>query len=121
MTPKLFLQGFAILVALLWFSSLIINWLGIAFPPALVGMLLLFLLLHFRVIPLEVVEGISDFLISKMGLLFLPAGVSIVLYLDLLKRELIPFIAIVVVANIVILLATAKFTDAIISRTGGKK
>lgn len=121
MTPKLLLQGFAILLGLLWLSNIIVNCLNIVFPAPLVGMLLLFLLLHFKVLPLAGIEGICDILISKMGLLFLPAGVSIILYLDLLKREATAFLLIVVIANIIILLTTAKFTDIIISRMGGKK
>lgn len=121
MNPSSLLYGMGILLGLLWFSTMVLSWLQLSFPPALLGMLILFILLHFHIIPLKLIEGISDVLISKMGLLFLPAAVSIMLYLDLLSAQLLPFVATVALGNIVILFATALFTDILISRKGGKE
>lgn len=121
MTPQLLLQGFAILLFIQWIATIIISFLGITFPAPLLGMLLLFLLLHFKVIPVSVVEGLCDLLISKMGILFLPAAVGIILYLDLVKAELVPFLATVILGSIIILLGTAKFTELLIRYQGGKR
>lgn len=121
MNPNSLLIGLAILLGILWFSTVAVAWLQISFPPALLGMLILFLLLYFKIIPLSLVEGISEVLISKMGLLFLPAGVSIMLYLDILSSQMLPFVATVVIGNFVILIITAKFTDLLISQKGGKE
>lgn len=121
MTPQLLLQGFAIVLFLQWLATLIIAQLGISFPAPLLGMLLLFLLLHYKVIPLSIVEGFCDLLISKMGILFLPAAVGIILYLDLVKAELVPFLATVILGSLVILLGTAKFTELLIRLQGGKR
>lgn len=120
MTPQLLLQGFAIVLFIQWLATLIIAQIGITFPAPLLGMLMLFLLLHFKLLPLSVVEGFCDLLITKMGLLFLPAAVGIIMYLDILKAELIPFLATVVLGSLVILLSTAKFTELLIKLQGGK-
>ena len=82
MSPTSLLRGIAFLLLLQWVSTLIINALGVPFPPALLGMLILTALLCGNVIPASSIEGICDILISKMGMLFLPAGVSVILYVD---------------------------------------
>jgi len=120
MTPNLLLQGIAIVLFIQWIATLVISYIGITFPAPLLGMLILFLLLHFKIIPLSIVEGFCDLLISKMGILFLPAAVGIILYLDLVKLELLPFLATVILGSLVILLGTAKFTEFLIKLQGGQ-
>lgn len=92
MSPTSLLRGIAFLLLLQWVSTLIINALGVPFPPALLGMLILTALLCGNVIPASSIEGICDILISKMGMLFLPAGVSVILYADVIKAELLPLL-----------------------------
>ena len=84
MSPTSILRGIAFLLLLQWVSTLIINALGVPFPPALLGMLILTGLLCAGIIPDTSVEGICNILISKMGMLFLPAGVSVILYADVI-------------------------------------
>lgn len=121
MNPNSLLIGLAILLGILWLSTVVVAWLQISFPPALLGMLILFLLLYFKMIPLNLVESISEVLISKMGLLFLPAAVSVIMYLEVLSSQMLPFVATVVIGNLAILFATAKFTDLLISKKGGEQ
>ena len=92
----------------------IINALGVPFPPALLGMLILTALLCGNVIPASSIEGICDILISKMGMLFLPAGVSVILYADVIKAELLPITVTIVVCSIVVLSVTAFFIEAML-------
>lgn len=65
MSPTSLLRGIAFLLLLQWVSTLIINALGVPFPPALLGMLILTALLCGNVIPASSIEGICDILISK--------------------------------------------------------
>ena len=120
MTPNLLLQGFAFILLLQWLATTIISQLGLAFPAPLLGMLMLFLALHFNLFPVSIVEGFCDLLITKMGLLFMPAAVGIILYLDVLRAELLPFLGTVILGSLVILLSTAKFTELLIKLQGGK-
>ena len=87
MTAGSILRGIAILLALQWVSVLFLQALHIAFPPALLGMILLAVLLLTGVIREESVEDACTILIEKMGMLFLPAGISMLLYLDIIKLK----------------------------------
>ena len=103
MSPTSLLRGIAFLLLLQWVSTLIINALGVPFPPALLGMLILTALLCGNVIPASSIEGICDILISKMGMLFLTAGVSVILYVDVIKAELLPITVTIIVCSVVVL------------------
>ncbi|MDY4920384.1 MAG: CidA/LrgA family protein [Phascolarctobacterium sp.] len=118
MSPTSLLRGIALLLLLQWVSTLIINFLGIPFPPALLGMLILTALLCGNIIPASSVEGICDILISKMGMLFLPAGVSVILYFDIIKAEWLPILATIIICSLAVMAATAFFLEALLKKGG---
>lgn len=116
MSPTNLLRGTALLLFLQWISTLIINAIGIQFPPALLGMLILTALLCCKIIPASSVEGICNILISKMGMLFLPAGVSVILYIDVIKAEILPIVVTIIICSIAVLSITALFLQSVLSR-----
>lgn len=85
----------------------LIVWLtGISIPSSIVGMLLLTTLLQLKIIKLEWVKGMSDFLISNLGFFFVPPGVALMLYFDIIKAELLPIVVATVVSTIFVMIAT---------------
>lgn len=122
MTASTLLQGFALLLLLQWGSTQIIAFLQIPFPPALLGMLLLTLLLCTGVVKEKHIEHICGALIDKMALLFLPAGVSMILYLDVIRAELLSISLTVIISSLIILCSTALVLEHLLRRKkkGGK-
>ena len=74
-----------IIFTLCWASEIIEGLLPFFFPASVIGMILLFILLAFRVLKVEHIREKSDFLLSNMAFFFIPAGVSIINYFDVLK------------------------------------
>ncbi len=116
MTPTKLLHGLAIILFLQWLSTAIISFLGIPFPPPLLGMLILTALLCTGVIKENYIEDICTALIDKMALLFLPAGVSMILYLDVIKAELLPISLTVILSSIIILCSTALVLEMLLRK-----
>ena len=116
MTASSLLQGFALLLFLQWLSTEIIAFLGIPFPPPLLGMLILTALLCTGVIKEDYIEDICTALIDKMALLFLPAGVSMILYLDVIKAELLPISLTVILSSVIILCSTALVLEMLLRK-----
>ena len=78
----------------------LIVWLtGISIPSSIIGMLLLTALLQMKVVKLEWVKGMSDFLISNLGFFFVPPGVALMLYFDIIKAELQPIVLATVISQ----------------------
>lgn len=59
--------------------------LNLPVPGSVVGMLLLFLALQFKIVKLEDVELVGHFLIDNLAILFVPAGVSLMIYFSVIK------------------------------------
>ena len=116
MTPTKLLHGLSIILFLQWLSTAIISFLGIPFPPPLLGMLILTALLCTGVIKENYIEDICTALIDKMALLFLPAGVSMILYLDVIKAELLPISLTVILSSIIILCSTALVLEMLLRK-----
>lgn len=96
----------AILFGCLALGELIIWLTHIQLPSSILGMLLLTLLLKLKIIKLEWVQGLSDFLVANIGFFFVPPGVAIMLYFDLIKAELVPIVVASVVSTVLVLAVT---------------
>ena len=80
MTTNSLLTGAACILLIQFISTLAVGLLGIKFPPALLGMIILAILLLLKTVRISTVEDTCTLLLEKMGMLFVPAGVSILLY-----------------------------------------
>lgn len=87
-------------------GELIIMLTGLKLPSSIIGMLLLTLLLKLKVIKLEWVRGLTDFLIANLGFFFVPPGVALMLHFNLIKAELLPIIGATIVSTALVLLIT---------------
>ncbi|MEG0051113.1 MAG: CidA/LrgA family protein [Terrisporobacter sp.] len=88
----------------------------IKLPGTIVGMIILFLLLQFKVIKEETIKGVSDFLLNNMAIFFVPAGVSLIQSLGLIKDNILVLVLTSTIATVIIMLATGKTVDLMISK-----
>lgn len=99
----------------------LIVWLtGISIPSSIIGMLLLTALLQMKVVKLEWVKGMSDFLISNLGFFFVPPGVALMLYFDIIKAELLPIVLATVISTMLVMITTG-WTDQYLRKLNQKK
>lgn len=66
-------------------GEIISKGLNLPVPGSVVGMLLLFLALQFKIVKIEDVELVGHFLIDNLAILFVPAGVSLMIYFSVIK------------------------------------
>ena len=102
-----------------------ITWLtGISVPSSIIGMLLLTFLLKVKVIKLEWVETISNFLVKNMGFFFVPPGVALMLYFDIIGKEIVSIVLATTLSTMLVLVVTGWthiMTRKIIKRIKVKK
>lgn len=94
-----FLRSFLILYLCLFAGNLISALLPFAVPGSIVGLLILFGLLAFQLIPLRWVKPGANILLKNMTLLFIPIGVAVMNYYDLLSQQLFPIVLACVVST----------------------
>ena len=92
---------------------------GVKLPASIIGMLLLTLLLKLKVVKLEWVRGLTDFLIANLGFFFVPPGVALMLYFDLIKSEIVPITLATLLSTIIVLIITGH-THQVVSKGENK-
>ena len=100
------IRQLAIIFGCLALGELVIYLTHIPLPSSILGMLLLTLLLKLKVIRLEWVRSISDFLVGNIGFFFVPPGVAVMLYFDIIKAQLVPIVVASVVSTVFVLAVT---------------
>ena len=92
---------------------------GVKLPASIIGMLLLTLLLKLKVVKLEWVRGLTDFLIANLGFFFVPPGVALMLYFDLIKAKIVPITLATLLSTIIVLIITGH-THQVVSKGENK-
>lgn len=88
----------------------------VVIPGSIIGMLLLFILLKYKVVKLEDINEISDFFLDNMAIFFIPAGVSLIKSLDLISDNLFVLLITIFVSTIIVMYATGKLVDIMINK-----
>lgn len=87
---------------------------GIKLPSSIIGMLLLTFFLKTKIVKLEWVEKLSQFLLANLGFFFVPPGVAIMLYLDVIQKELLPIVMATVLSTILVLVVTGHMHQFVV-------
>ena len=85
-------------------------------PGTIVGMILLFLLLQFKVIKEDNIKEVADFLLNNMAIFFVPAGVSLINSLGLIRDNILVLLLSITIATAIIMLVTGKIVEFMINK-----
>ena len=95
-------------------SSLLSN--IITMPGTIIGMIILFLLLQFKIMKEETIKDVADFLLGNMAIFFVPAGVSLISSLGLITENMLVLLLSGTVATIIIMIVTGKIVEIMINK-----
>lgn len=95
----------ALLYAFAWLGGQIQEWLHLAIPGSIIGLLLLFVLLLCRVVPVSWIEAGSTTILFYLPLFFVPATVGVINHLDLFAGKGLLLVAIVIASTIITIIA----------------
>ena len=95
-------------------SSLLSNIINM--PGTIIGMIILFLLLQFKIMKEETIKDVADFLLGNMAIFFVPAGVSLINSLGLITENMLVLLLSGTVATIIIMIVTGKIVEIMINK-----
>lgn len=75
-------------------------------PGSIIGMVLLAFSLKFKIVKLEWISGVADFLCANLGFFFIPAGVGVMKCFGIIAAEWVPIVLSTVLSTAVIILVT---------------
>ncbi|OCG19222.1 hypothetical protein A9G22_10910 [Gilliamella sp. App2-1] len=104
-------RGLVILTLCLWVGKIISKILPIMIPGSIIGLLILFLLLTFQLIPTCWIKNSCNLFMRYMTLLFIPAAMGIMDNYSLLMQNWVPIIFGCVGSSLIILILSAFLTE----------
>lgn len=110
------IAGAAILVALNLAGEWLAHIAHASVPGSVVGMLLLVVLLHTRILPAQAVNTAANFLIGHLALLLVPAGAAILLYAASLRDSVLVICAAALLSFISVLLVVGLVADRAVNK-----
>ena len=80
-------------------------------PGSVLGMILLFLCLFFKIIKPDNVKSVSVALSKNMAVFFIPAGVGLMVYAEILSKSLFTILAAIAVSTVLTIATVALVQD----------
>ena len=116
-----YLRQFMIILLFSFLGELLKYVLPFPVPASIYGLVLLFIALETRLLPLAAVKDAGKFMIEIMPLMFIPAGAGLITSWSQLQSFLVPLLVITILSTFIVMIVTGKVTDFLISRRREKK
>ena len=114
--------GQLFIILLISFAGELLNTLlPLPIPASIYGIVILFCLLEFNIIPLKAVKETGDLRVSLMQLMFIPAAVGLLDAWDVIRPNWLAYILITVISTFAVMFVSGRVTQAVIRRTRGKE
>ena len=115
-----YMRQFGIILGVTCVGEIIKYFVHLPIPGSIYGLALMLVLLTTKVIKIEQVKEVGEFLIEIMPLMFIPAAVGLLTSWKQLQSILVPVVIITVVTTFVVMIVTGKVTDSLL-QSGGKE
>jgi holin-like protein len=90
--------------------------LSLAIPGSIIGMLLLFILLLTKILPVSFIESGTSLLIRHMPLLFIPVTVGVMDYFNVFKGEGIWLVVITIISTMIVFVVSGLISQWLVMR-----
>ena len=107
---KLFKQ-FTIIIFLSFLGEILHALIPFPIPASIYGIMILFVLLERKVLRIDDVREVSDFLIFIMPLLFIPPAVGLIDVWDELRASLTAYATIIIAVTLIVMVSTGRITQ----------
>ena len=109
-----YIYQIGIISAISFVEELLYVFLPLPVPSSLYGLIILFFLLMAKIVKLEQIEDVADWLLKIMPLLFVGPSVGLITSFDAIKGQILPLIVMCVVSTIGVMIVTSITAQAVI-------
>ena len=111
-----FIYQFGIIIVITFISEVIYRLIPFPIPASIYGLIIMLLCLKTKIVKLEKVKQVGDFLLEIMPLMFIPVAVGLLTVWKELTDILLPLIIITLLTTIIVMVATGKMTQFILHK-----
>ena len=105
-----------IIIAVSFLGEILNRVIPLPIPASIYGIVILFLSLELRIIPLDAVKETGKFLIEIMPIMFVPAAVGLLTSWNVLKTSLLEYVLITVVTTFIVMAVSGWVTQGIMRK-----
>ena len=116
-----YIKQICIILGICFIAELLEYLIPLPVAASIYGLVIMLAALMTKVIKLEDVEDVADFLTGNLAIMFIPATVGIMDSVDEMKKMFIPLVVISVVSTLLIMSVTGWVAQAIMKKTSKKK
>ncbi|MCI7181105.1 MAG: CidA/LrgA family protein [Schaedlerella sp.] len=111
-----YLQQFSIILIISFVGEILHHIIPFPIPASIYGIVILFLLLEFNILPLSSVKDAGKFLIEIMPVMFIPAAVELMDVWDVIRPSFLPYIIITLASTVIVMAVSGKVTEFIVRK-----
>ncbi|WP_276929655.1 CidA/LrgA family protein [Herbinix luporum] len=109
-----YMKQFGIILLVSFLGEVLKHFLSLPIPASIYGLVIMLLALRFKIISLESVQGVGNFLINIMPMLFIPAGVGLLTSWNDLSPIFLPIILITIISTVMVMVVVGRITQFVI-------
>lgn len=110
------LTEFLIIISINYIGIILSSIFHLPIPGTILALILFFVLLYTKILKLEKVEAVSNFLLMNMMLFFLPPAINIIAVQDKLQGQILKIIIVMVITTFLTMGITGKLVQFLIER-----
>lgn len=110
------LSQILILCAISLLGNQVAEWINMGIPGSIIGLLLLFLAMERKWLPLERIEIGANFLIAELLLFFIPSAIGVIEFRDVLQKDWSQLLLVIEASIFFVLVFVMIATEFIIRR-----
>lgn len=112
-----YLKQFGIILLISFLGEILHYMIPLPVPASIYGIIIMFLGLQFKLIPLSEVKDTGKFLIEIMPLMFIPAAVGLTESWSIIRPSIVQYAIITAVSTIAVMAVSGKVTQLAIRRS----
>lgn len=113
------LKQFGMILSISFWGEVFHILLSLPVPASIYGIVILFLCLELKLLPVTAVKKASSFLLQIMPVMFIPAAVGLMDSWGAVKSSVLPYLAITALSTFAVMVVAGRVTQGVIRR--GKK
>ena len=108
-----YIKQFLIIITVSFIGEILNRLIPLPIPASIYGIILMFLALELKIIPLDSVKETGKFLIEIMPIMFVPAAVGLLTSWEILRPSWVEYLVITVVTTFVVMAVSGWVTQAL--------
>lgn len=116
-----YIRQFCIILAISFVGEILNELIPLPIPASIYGIVILFIGLYTKIIPLDSVRETGKFLVEIMPVMFIPAAVGLINSWGLIQASWLPYLLVTAVTTVAVMAAAGLVTQFVITHRKEKK